>query len=107
MEATTHRPYDVEQNDYVGTILRIHSVAATVPDDLLPRRVRLMASWRREGGCNLRSWYADHDSGIISFPTVAGDGTQSLKQLIDWLEARGYREITDPDDPNAIYERIA
>jgi hypothetical protein len=91
---TDFHPFEVDHNSPVGTILQINTVRATVPADLLPRRVQLQSSWRNVGGARAMNWFAQHDGGVISLPTILGDGSQALAQLVEWLGRHGYRDVT-------------
>jgi hypothetical protein len=101
------RPFEVHHVDPIGDVLQIHAVEATVPDRLLPQWVYLDAVWRRVGGSRVRSWYATWDGGPISLPTVIGDGSQSLAQLVTWLERHGYRDVTPGLGGRPEYQRTA
>jgi hypothetical protein len=101
------KPFEVDRSveQLVGTILNVNAINATIPESILPRRVRIKSSWRKRLGATWMQFFLDHDGGLISFPDAPGDGEPSLRQAIGWLERHGYREISDPIDGIFLWER--
>ena len=95
--------------DELGTIVSVKAVHCTLPESLLPRRLRLCSTY--VGLHRVQSWYVQtahdcrHRVGMISLPVIEGDGTQNLRQLIHFLERNGYSEEPGSLGDPAYYVR--
>jgi hypothetical protein len=100
------QPFTTQFIEEISKILEIHATNATIPDMLLPRRVRLDCCYRDRGGRSWRQYYLTAERGPvaqISFPDAPGDGIPSLRMVEQWLDRHGYHSISDPLD--GIFER--
>lgn len=93
---TEFRPFEVDHSAerWVGTILRVNAVNATIPDSLLPKRVRINKTYTKTATPWLE-YFLQHPSGMVSLPRQPGDGGPSLRQLLGWLDRQGYRPAAD------------
>ncbi|MDR3634368.1 MAG: hypothetical protein P4L84_11235 [Isosphaeraceae bacterium] len=101
----TFRPWTVQYIEEIGDLLKINAINASVPIELLPERLTICHAWVPIGASRCLNYYASHDGGLISFPKIAGDGSQSLRQLESWLQRQGYTCVSDDFEMPAIYER--
>lgn len=100
---TEFRPFETTFVPQIGTILNVNAVNATIPDRLLPERVRINHTYTKTPTPWLE-YFLQHEGGIISLPNRPGDGGPSLRQLHTWLDRQGYRPDKDSGPGFGVYD---